>query len=137
MEIPDPTPVILAEPKGMQKTHLPPLVAKTLPPNFLPFHFDVCCRLQAKVARVVGEPQAAALLHPAWPVCSNCYTYVGAQDAEHSWREVGSGGWTPSARGFPGVREQKRERKDVGLITHSPLPSTVCCLDSSQTIAAA
>lgn len=132
MEIPDPTPVILLVPTGDAEN--PSFLLLLLKISLLTFCLFILmsvagCRLKSPVWLESHRLQPFYTLPGLCAAAVTCVC-VGAQDAGHSWREVGSGGWTPSASGFPWVREQKkRERKEAGLITHSPLPSTVCYLD--------
>lgn len=130
MEIPDPTPVILLVPTGDAEN--PSFLLLLLKISLLTFCLLMSvagCRLKSPVWLESHRLQPFYTLPGLCAAAVTCVC-VGAQDAGHSWREVGSGGWTASASGFPWVREQKkRERKGTGLITHSPLSSTVCYLD--------
>lgn len=113
MEIPDPTPVILLVPTGDAEN--PSFLLLLLKISLLTFCLFILmsvagCRLKSPVWMESHRLQPFYTLPGLCAAAVTCVC-VGAQDAGHSWREVGSGGWTPSASGFPWVREQKREKE--------------------------
>lgn len=111
MEIPDPTPVILLVPTGDAEN--PSFLLLLLKISLLTFCLLMSvagCRLKSPVWLESHRLQPFYTLPGLCAAAVTCVC-VGAQVAGHSWREVGIGGLTPSASGFPWVREQKREKE--------------------------